>query len=117
LRGENHGDELRVSSFRLVQFQRDDETFPLGAFAFTGWRFALVALLVRFGANHEHELGFLNLIAAPARPAFGRRELVLVNAAINAIEAEAFTEFPDTVFVFCRIVTVAHEHSHGRTLR
>jgi hypothetical protein len=74
-------------------------------------------LLVGLGADHENELGFLKLIAAPAWPALGRRELVLVNPAINAVVAQAFAEVPDAVFVVCRIVAVADEYSHGRILR
>jgi hypothetical protein len=115
--GENYSDELGISSFRLVKFQGDDETFPLGAFAFTGGRLALVALLVGFGADHENELGLLNLIAAPPRPPLGRRELVLVNPAIDAVVAQAFAEVPNAALMLRRVVTVADEHSHGRALR
>jgi hypothetical protein len=114
---EKYRDELGVFSLRLIQLRSDDEAFPLGAFAFGSGRFALVTLFVFLGANYENELGFLNLIAAPARPAFGGWEQVLVNAAINAVVAQAFAEVPGAVFVLWRIVAVADERSHGCILR
>jgi hypothetical protein len=97
--GENYGDELRIFSLCVVQLLCDDETFPVDAETFP-WAFlALVAATVGFGAHYKNKVRYLDLVPTPSRPSLGRTGLVLIDAAVDAVLAEALTKFPDAVRV------------------
>ena len=88
-----------IFAFSVVALSRHDDAFPLADQSCVGLFFAFVAALVGRGANHPDTLRFSHLVAAPARPAFGRGLLLHFDAAVHAILQELLGRFPHAVLM------------------
>ena len=73
------------------------------------------AAAIGLGADHQHDVGGLDLPLAPKRPALRRRGVVLINLGINAVSPEPIGKAQHTVLVFDCVVAVADEHLGRRT--
>src|SRR5262245_25562113 len=95
----------------VPKFVRDDGSLPIHAFAHVGSLLSSETAIVGFCTNEEDVIGPVDLIEHPARPPLQWRALhILINHRVEAIGAQAFRQFENTLSMFLVIVTIGHEY-------
>ena len=109
--GEQDRDEPRAAGLIVVDAVVDQLPFPAHAQALTGLLQAHDAAAVGLGADHQDELGLVEVPVHPAGPALLRRGMdVPVEDHVDPAIAEGIGQGEDAVGVLVRVVTVAEEH-------
>ena len=65
--------------------------------------------VIGLGADHQHEIGGLDLPLAPERPALRRRGVVLIDLGVDAVSPEPIGKAQHALLVLDRVVAVADE--------
>src|SRR5437879_2244163 len=92
---QEHSDELIVLTAMLIDFLVNDEAFAVGTKTSSWLLLAFRPPLVVFGADDEHEICMLDLLAHPTRPTVRRSGLVLIYHRVNSIASQAVRQAED----------------------
>ena len=109
--GEQDRDEPRAAGLVVVDPVVDQAPFPAHPEALTGLLLAHDAAAVGLGADHQDELGLVEVPVHPAGPALRRRRVdVPVEDHVDPAVAEGVGQGEDAGGVLVRVVAVAEEH-------
>ena len=108
--GEKDGDELGADRTGVVEQLPDDPRLPDDAQPLARRFVAADPAVIALGADHQHEVGRLDLPLAPQRPALGRCGVVLIDLRVYAAGAQTVGERQRALLMLDRIVTVTDEH-------
>jgi hypothetical protein len=109
----DYRNELMVAAVGLVKVEADNGAFPGGATASRRLLAAFGAAAIGLGADNENEIGLVDLVVHPNRPAFGDPVLVLIDNDRAAILAKAVRQGQNRGFVFRRIVAVTDKYARA----
>jgi hypothetical protein len=109
-------DKLRVGGTSFVQLCENRAAFPRGTKTISRGFFPEDPTVVCGGTNTKHEVRVANLPEHPAVPPFGRRSLVLVDYAIDAVSPQAVRKRQHRGRVLLRVLAVTEEDSWCRNL-
>jgi hypothetical protein len=110
---EEDGDEAVVLGAGVVEDLLDEVALQGRAEAGLGGLVAVEAAAVGVGADDEDEVGLVDLAGHPLEPALGGMRLVLVEADVEAVLAEAIGEVTDAREVDVGVVGVGDEDAGG----
>jgi len=102
--------EFTVFALGIVEFLGNDVAFPCRSQPESGCFLSFEPAQVGFRAGRQNEIRLFNLSVAPQRPSLGGRLHVLIDAAINALDAQAIGQSQDAIHVLRGIVSVADEN-------
>jgi hypothetical protein len=108
---EEHRDHARAEVRIFIQELAEEQAFPANPATEASVFDAVEATAVRGGADHDHEVGGLDLATHPQRPALGGVQLVEVEPGVDAMSAEVVGEGEYAVGVTCvrRLLAVRDE--------
>jgi len=107
---EENRQELAVVRSRVIEDLGHRRTLPADAQALAGLLVTVEAAMVGLGADDQDEIGLLDHAGRPARPALGRRGLILIQLHRDAFAAQPVAKGQHAVHVLPGIVAVADEH-------
>ena len=107
---QHNGNELHVHRAGIVGVLVDQITFPPHTVPDAGCLGTHYPSTIRLRAHHKDVPTGVDLPIRPARPSLGRRVLVLVENAVDAVLSQAIRQLSNSGDVFGSVVAVTHEH-------
>lgn len=86
---KQYGDESVVSAVRFIKIEADDSSFPTRPRTLRCIFLTFRPPLVGLGADHEDEVGFLDLVHHPNGPSLGSPFQFLVDHHRKAVAAQS----------------------------